>query len=420
MAVDLREIVGAMRVATDLERIGDLAKNMGKRVAALESDFQPLKLIRGLEHMTDLVQSQVKSVLDAYAAHDLPAAMAVWKGDEEVDAICTSLFRELLTYMMEDPRNIAFCIHLMFCAKNIERIGDHATNIAETVFYMIEGQQILEQAPEGRHDDLCHDGARKLSERSRAKWRPVRVKKTRQTREKATQMSARILVVEDEEALTTLLRYNLDAEGYDVETVGRGDDADTRLKERVPDLIVLDWMLPGLSGIELCRRLRARPETRSLPIIMLTARGEESERVRGLATGADDYIVKPFSVPELLARVKGLLRRASPERLATVLTYGDIELDREKRRVARSGRPIDLGPTEYRLLEFFLEHPGRVFSREQLLDSVWGRDIYIDERTVDVHIGRLRKLLNPGREQDPIRTVRGAGYALDDRFAKVE
>src|ERR1700730_60700 len=239
-------------------------------------------------------------------------------------------------------------------------------------------------------------------------------------KEKAMHMSARILVVEDEEALTTLLRYNLDAEGYDVETVGRGDDADTRLKERVPDLIVLDWMLPGLSGIEWCRRLRARPETRSLPIIMLTARGEESERVRGLATGADDYIVKPFSVPELLARVKGLLRRASPERLATVLAYGDIELDREKRRVARSGRPIDLGPTEYRLLEFFLEHPGRGFSRRQLLDRVWGRDIYIDERTVDVHIGRLRKLLNPGREQDPIRTVRGAGYALDDRFAKAQ
>ena len=149
MAVDLREIVGAMRVATDLERIGDLAKNMGKRVAALESDFQPLKLIRGLEHMTDLVQSQVKSVLDAYAAHDLPAAMGVWKGDEEVDAICTSLFRELLTYMMEDPRNISFCIHLMFCAKNIERIGDHATNIAETVFYMIEGQQMLDKRPKG-------------------------------------------------------------------------------------------------------------------------------------------------------------------------------------------------------------------------------------------------------------------------------
>jgi len=149
MAVDLREIVGAMRVATDLERVGDLAKNMGRRVAALEADFQPLKLFRGLEHMTELVQSQVKSVLDAYAAHDLPAAMAVWKGDEEVDAICTSLFRELLTYMMEDPHNISYCLQLMFCAKNIERIGDHATNIAETVFYVIEGQQIADKRPKG-------------------------------------------------------------------------------------------------------------------------------------------------------------------------------------------------------------------------------------------------------------------------------
>ena len=229
-----------------------------------------------------------------------------------------------------------------------------------------------------------------------------------------------ILVVEDEEALATLLHYNLEKEGYRVDLCADGEEAMIRIDEKLPDLVVLDWMLPSVSGIEVCRRLRQRSVTRNLPIIMLTARGEESERVRGLATGADDYIVKPFSVPELLARVKGLLRRASPERLATVLAYGDIELDREKRRVARSGRPIDLGPTEYRLLEFFLEHPGRVFSREQLLDSVWGRDIYIDERTVDVHIGRLRKLLNPGREQDPIRTVRGAGYALDDRFAKVE
>ena len=231
-------------------------------------------------------------------------------------------------------------------------------------------------------------------------------------------MSARIMVVEDEEALTTLLRYNLDAEGYDVETVARGDDADTRLKERVPDLVVLDWMLPGLSGIELCRRLRTRPESKALPIIMLTARGEESERVRGLATGADDYIVKPFSVPELIARVRALLRRASPERVANVLMHGDIELDREKKRVSRGGREIELGPTEYRLLEFLMERPGRVFSREQLLDGVWGSEVYIDERTVDVHVGRLRKALNRGREADPIRTVRGAGYALDDRFGR--
>src|SRR3954447_21501565 len=231
-------------------------------------------------------------------------------------------------------------------------------------------------------------------------------------------MNARILVVEDEEALTTLLRYNLDAEGYEVETVGRGDDADTRLKEHVPDLIVLDWMLPGLSGIELCRRLRARPETRQLPIIMLTARGEESERVRGLATGADDYIVKPFSVPELIARVSALLRRAAPERVADILSFGDIAIDREKKRVLRGGRAIELGPTEFRLLEFLMERPGRVFSREQLLDGVWGSDVYIDERTVDVHVGRLRKSLNRGDEPDPIRTVRGSGYALNDRFGK--
>jgi two-component system phosphate regulon response regulator PhoB len=233
-------------------------------------------------------------------------------------------------------------------------------------------------------------------------------------------MNARILVVEDEAPLTELLRYNLAAEGYEVETAARGDDADTMLKEAAPDLVVLDWMLPGLSGIELCRRLRARPETRSLPIIMLTARGEESERVRGLATGADDYIVKPFSVPELLARIRALLRRANPERLASVLAVGDIELDREKKRVSRAGQPVELGPTEYRLLEFLMERPGRVFTREQLLDGVWGSDIYIDERTVDVHVGRMRKSLNRGYTNDPIRTVRGAGYALDDRYGKAD
>jgi two-component system phosphate regulon response regulator PhoB len=231
-------------------------------------------------------------------------------------------------------------------------------------------------------------------------------------------MSARILIVEDEDALSMLLRYNLEAEGYDVQTVARGDEAETQLLERAPDLVVLDWMLPGLSGIELCRRLRARSETRQLPIIMLTARGEESEKVRGLVTGADDYVVKPFSVPELLARVRALLRRSIPERVASVLSIGDLALDREKKRVTRSGRAVELGPTEYRLLEFLMERPGRVFTREQLLDGVWGSEIYIDERTVDVHVGRLRKAINRGNETDPIRTVRGAGYSLDDRFGR--
>jgi two-component system phosphate regulon response regulator PhoB len=229
-------------------------------------------------------------------------------------------------------------------------------------------------------------------------------------------MSPRILIVEDEEPLTVMLRYNLEKEGFAVETTTNGDDADLRIMENPPDLAVIDWMLPGLSGIELVRRLRARPETKRLPIIMLTARGEETERIRGLETGADDYIVKPFSVPELLARVHALLRRAIPQTVSSVLAIGDIELDRERKRVQRAGREILLGPTEFRLLEFLMANPGRVYSREQLLNGVWGRDIYIDERTVDVHVGRLRKTLNRGRVSDPIRTVRGGGYAIDERY----
>lgn len=227
-----------------------------------------------------------------------------------------------------------------------------------------------------------------------------------------------ILIVEDEEPLTVMLRYNLEAEGYEVEVVERGDEAEVRLRERVPDLLVLDWMLPGLSGIELCRRVRINPETAGLPILMLTARGEEDERIRGLATGADDYVVKPFSVPELMARVRALLRRSKPEAISPVLRAGDLELDRETFRVRRSGREVHLGPTEFRLLEFLMKSPGRVFSREQLLDGVWGRDVYVDERTVDVHIGRLRRALNRGRSRDPIRTVRGAGYSFDEQFER--
>ncbi|MEL6202833.1 MAG: phosphate regulon transcriptional regulator PhoB [Pseudomonadota bacterium] len=222
-----------------------------------------------------------------------------------------------------------------------------------------------------------------------------------------------IMVVEDEEALSVLLRYNLEAEGYSVDTILRGDEAEVALQEKTPDLLILDWMLPGVSGIELCRRLRARTSSTQVPIIMLTARGEESERIRGLTTGADDYVVKPFSTPELMARVKAMLRRARPEIVADVLRVGDIELDRETHRVYRNSHEIRLGPTEFRLLEFFLQAPGRVFSRAQLLDGVWGENIYVDDRTVDVHIGRLRKSINIGRLRDPIRTVRGAGYALE-------
>ena len=227
-----------------------------------------------------------------------------------------------------------------------------------------------------------------------------------------------ILVVEDEQALGLLLSYNLEAEGFTVERVERGDDAELRLSELAPDLLILDWMLPGVSGLEICRRLRARESTRTLPVIMLTARGEEGERVRGLSVGADDYVVKPFSVPELMARVRSLLRRSRPERVATRLSVADLDLDRETRRVRRGGREIHLGPTEFRLLEYLMERPGRVFSRSQLLDGVWGQSVEIDERTVDVHVGRLRKALSRGRESDPIRTVRGAGYSFDETFGK--
>jgi len=227
-------------------------------------------------------------------------------------------------------------------------------------------------------------------------------------------MSApRIMVVEDEEALGVLLRYNLEAEGYEVEVVERGDEAELRLREVVPDLLVLDWMVPAVSGIELCRRIRQRPATERLPVIMLTARGEETDRIRGLSTGADDYLVKPFSMPELVARVRALLRRARPELLSSMLKLGDLTLDRESHRVHRGAAEVRLGPTEFRLLEFLMQHPGRVFSRAQLLDKVWGESVYIDERTVDVHVGRLRKAVNAGGLSDVIRTVRGAGYSIE-------
>jgi two-component system phosphate regulon response regulator PhoB len=231
-------------------------------------------------------------------------------------------------------------------------------------------------------------------------------------------MGPRILIVEDEEPLTLLLRYNLESEGYEVDSVSRGDEAEIRLREQVPDIVLLDWMLPGLSGIELCRRIRVRPETERLPVIMLTARGEEGDRIRGLSTGADDYIVKPFSVPELLARVRALLRRTKPAHIATLLRAGDMELDRETHRVRRNNKDLHLGPTEFRLLEFLMQSPGRVFSREYLLNAVWGHDVYIDERTVDVHVGRLRKAINLPKQPDPIRTVRGAGYSFDETFAR--
>jgi two-component system phosphate regulon response regulator PhoB len=222
-----------------------------------------------------------------------------------------------------------------------------------------------------------------------------------------------VLVMEDEDALATLLSYNLEKEGYRVVVASDGEEGMLQIEERLPDLVLLDWMLPKLSGIEVCRRIRGKSETRNMPIIMLTARGEESDRIRGLDTGADDYLTKPFSMSELIARIRAVLRRIRPGLADDRLNHGDIVIDRVAHRVRRSGQEVHLGPTEFRLLDHFMRHPGRVFSREQLLDAVWGSDVYVEARTVDVHVGRLRKALNVEGTVNPIRTVRSAGYSLD-------
>lgn len=226
-------------------------------------------------------------------------------------------------------------------------------------------------------------------------------------------MKPQVIVVEDENALATLLQYNLEKEGYEVRVAGDGEEGLMLAEEETPDLVLVDWMLPKVSGIEVCRRLRGRQETANVPIIMLTARGEETDRVRGLDTGADDYIVKPFSMTELFARIRAVLRRIRPGLAEDVVRRGDIAMDRVAHRVKRAEREIHLGPTEFRLLDYLMQHPGRVFSREQLLDAVWGSDVYVEARTVDVHVGRLRKALNTKEERDPIRTVRSAGYSFD-------
>lgn len=227
-------------------------------------------------------------------------------------------------------------------------------------------------------------------------------------------MQPYVLIIEDEPGIVEMLSYNLDAAGFETGVARDGDEAELSLAERAPDAILLDWMLPNVSGIELCRRIRRRPTTRNLPIIMLTARGEETDRVRGLDSGADDYMTKPFSPTELVARLRAVLRRSRPATAEETLVFADIRLDLTAHRVERAGDHIHLGPTEFRLLRHFMEKPGRVFSREQLLDAVWGRDVYVEMRTVDVHIRRLRKAINAGGRSDLIRTVRSAGYSLDD------
>ena len=298
VAIDLREIIGAIRVAGDLERVGDLAKNIAKRSLKIGVESRVPRAIVGIKHMNEFATELMKDVLDAYAQRDVERALDVWERDVDLDALEDLVFRDLLTHMMEDPRNITFCAHLLFCSKNIERIGDHATNIAETVVYLVTGSTLPTERPHGRQETDIEADAERSDQMNQARKEIVRP---------GAASAPRILIVEDEADLSLLLGYNLEAEGYVVENVERGDEAELRLAENAPDLVILDWMLPGVSGLEICRRLRARESTRTLPVIMVTARGEEAERVRGLSVGADDYVVKPFSVPELMARVRALL-----------------------------------------------------------------------------------------------------------------
>ena len=409
VANDLRELIGAIRIAGDLERVGDLAKNIAKRTVKVGSEARVPRAIIGLKHMNEVATELLKDVLDAYAQRDEARAREVWERDIDLDAL-----EDFGLPRSSDPHDGGSAQYILLCASPL-LLQEHRADRRPRHQHRRDGRL-------PRHWRAHADGASARAHGGRRRLRRGRGRRMNQARKDIARPNAasapRILVVEDELDLALLLAYNLEAEGYVVESVERGDEAELRLAESAPDLVILDWMLPGVSGLEICRRLRARETTRTLPVIMVTARGEEAERVRGLSVGADDYVVKPFSVPELMARVRALLRRSRPERIADRLNAGDLDLDRETRRVRRGVRDIHLGPTEFRLLEYLLEKPGRVFSRAQLLDGVWGQAAEIDERTVDVHVGRLRKALSRGRERDPIRTVRGTGYAFDETFGK--
>ena len=410
MAIDLREIIGAIRVAGDLERVGDLAKSIAKRSLKMGLESRVPRAIVGIKHMNDFAMELMKDVLDAYAQRDVERALDVWERDVDLDAL-----EEFGLPRSPDPYDGGSAQHHLLRPSSV-LLQEYRADRRPRDQHCRNG--VL---PRDRLEPADRTAARATGVRHRGRRRRgVMMNQARKEIVRPGAASApRILIVEDESDLALLLGYNLESEGYLVENVTRGDEAELRLAENTPDLVILDWMLPGVSGLEICRRLRAREATRTLPVIMVTARGEEAERVRGLSVGADDYVVKPFSVPELMARVRALLRRSRPERIADRLYAGDLDLDRETRRVRRGGRDIHLGPTEFRLLEYLLEKPGRVFSRAQLLDGVWGQASEIDERTVDVHVGRLRKALSRGRERDPIRTVRGTGYAFDETFGKV-
>ena len=353
-----------------------------------DSKIRPLSL---LPEMARIAGEMVHDVLDAFAARDAAKAAAVCERDAAVDDFYNSIFRALLTHMMENPHNITPATHLLFVAKNLERIGDHATNVAEMVYFAATGEHLGDRA--------------KGADTDRHPGRTISAAKREQ---------GRILLVEDDRALVELLTYHLEREEFEVEATADGEDALLMARESPPDLVILDWMIEGVSGIEVCRRLRRLPETANVPIIMLTARGEEADRIRGLETGADDYVTKPFSPRELVARVGAVLRRVRPgagRRAAELCRHRDGPGRPQGAPRRRAGRARARPSSGCCAISSSIR--GRVFSRERLLDSVWGRDSDIELRTVDVHIRRLRKAINAGGRSDIIRTVRSAGYALD-------
>jgi two-component system phosphate regulon response regulator PhoB len=373
IAQDLRVCIAALKIVNDLERVGDLAKSIARRVPTLDRKRAD-RLRRRRGQMGKLVLAHLNEVLDAYATGDADKAVAVWERDDDVDEHYNALFRDL--------------------GRRDGGGSDHDRGRRAPALHRQESRthrRPRDQYRGGRPLSRNRGGYRRIT----AEGIPADIPKW------GVAMQPHVLVVEDEDALSELLQYNLKKEGFRVSMAADGEEALMLVEERQPDVVVLDWMLPKVSGIEVCRRLRSRQETRNLPIIMLTARGEEADRIRGLDTGADDYVVKPFLMKELFARLRAVLRRIRPGLAEDKVVVGDISIDRVAHRVTRSETEVHLGPTEFRLLDYLIQHPGRVFSREQLLDAVWGSDVYVEARTVDVHIGRLRKALNKAGDGDP-------------------
>ena len=382
-AIDLRMILTVTKIVNDLERVGDETKKVARR-AVKAGDNQRLAQVLNYDvaRAADRAKAMLQLALDAFARLDVEAAAEVIDLDEEIDAAFAAILRQLISYMMEDPQD------------------DHAR----------AGHRVHRQV------DRAHRRSRQEHRRGRRAGGDGQGCAARDRRGDPRggrpRMTPTIMVVEDEPAILELLKVNLVDAGYEVRAAGDAETAQAMLRDALPDLLLLDWMLPGISGLALAKLLRADTRTRELPVIMITARSDEADRVAGLEAWVDDYVTKPFSPRELKARIKSVLRRRAPEAAQLALTAGRLSLDSTTHRVTVDGRPVALGPTEFRLLRYFLARPERVHTRAQLLDQVWGDHVYIEERTVDVHIRRLRMALEPFGESGMIETVRGAGYRL--------